>query len=110
MLSPLDSPAVTSVHDCTFDDMDLCQQSDVSVISASAYLLHSSGTVSNCRMFFLSSVLDTFQPSVLIFQCRVFLPFHTVHGVLAARILEWLAILSSSGPRFVRTLHYNHSV
>ena len=27
---------------------------------------------------------------VLIFQCHSFLPFHTVHGVLAARILEWV--------------------
>ena len=34
------------------------------------------------------------------------LPFHTVHGVLAARILEWFAIPSSSGSRCVRTLHY----
>ena len=33
-----------------------------------------------------------------------FLPFHTVHGVLVARTLEWFAIPSSSGPRFVRTL------
>ena len=31
--------------------------------------------------------------------------FHTVHGVLMARILEWFAIPSSSGPRFVRSLH-----
>ena len=29
-----------------------------------------------------------------------------VHGVLLARILEWFAIFSSSGPHFVRTLHY----
>ena len=25
-----------------------------------------------------------------IFQCPIFLPFHTVHGVLKARILKWL--------------------
>ena len=43
----------------------------------------------------------------LIFQCHIFLPFHTVHGVLAARIP---AIPSSSGPHFVRTLHYDPSV
>ena len=30
-----------------------------------------------------------------------FLPFHTVHGVLKARILKWFAIPFSSGPRFV---------
>ena len=33
------------------------------------------------------------------------LSFHTVHGVLKARILKWLAIPFSSGPQFVRTLH-----
>ena len=31
--------------------------------------------------------------------------FHTAHGVLGARILEWFAIPFSSGPCFVRTLH-----
>ena len=38
-----------------------------------------------------------------------FLPFHAVHGVLEARILEWLAIPFSSGPHFVRTLHHDLS-
>ena len=37
----------------------------------------------------------------LIFWCHIFLPFHTVHGVLEARILEWFAIPFSSGPRFI---------
>jgi len=45
-----------------------------------------------------------------VFQCPIFLPFHTVHGVLKARILKWLAILSSSGPHFVRILHYDPPV
>ena len=27
---------------------------------------------------------------------HIFLPFHTVHGVLVARILEWIAISSST--------------
>ena len=27
-----------------------------------------------------------------------FLPFHSVHGVLAVRIMEWFAIVSSIGP------------
>ena len=30
---------------------------------------------------------------------------YIVHGILQARILEWVAIPFSSGPRFVRTLH-----
>ena len=38
------------------------------------------------------------------------LPFHTVHGVLTARILEWFAIPSSSGSHCVRTLHYYPSI
>ena len=32
----------------------------------------------------------------------IFLPFHTVHGVLQARILKWFAIPFSSGPHSVR--------
>ena len=43
-------------------------------------------------------------------QCRIFLPFHTVHGVLKARILKWFAIPFSSGPHFVRTLHHDPSI
>ena len=37
------------------------------------------------------------------------LPFHIAHGVLAARILEWFAIPSYSGPHFVRNLYYDLS-
>ena len=32
----------------------------------------------------------------MIFQYRIFLPFHTVYGFLKARILKWFAILFSS--------------
>ena len=32
-----------------------------------------------------------------IFQCHTILPFHTVYGVLKARILKWFAIPFSSG-------------
>ena len=46
-----------------------------------------------------SSILGTYQP--------VFLPFHTVHGVLKARILKWFAIPFSSGPHSVRPLHHD---
>ena len=54
-----------------------------------------------------SSILGTYQPEEFIFQCLIFLPFHTVHGVLKVRILKWFAIPFSSGPRFVRTLHHD---
>ena len=40
----------------------------------------------------------------------IFLPFHTVHGILMARILERMAIPSSGGSHFVRTLHYDLSI
>ena len=52
-----------------------------------------------------SNILDTYWPGKFIFQCLIFLPFHTVHGVLKARILKWFAIPFSSGPHFVRILH-----
>ena len=52
---------------------------------------------------FSSSILGTF-------QCPIFLPFHTVQRVLKARILKWFTIPFSSGPRFLRTLHYDPSV
>ena len=57
-----------------------------------------------------SSILGTYRPGEFIFQCPIFLPFHTVHGVLKARILKWFAIPFSSGPRFVRTLHHDPSI
>ena len=38
------------------------------------------------------------------------MPFHTVHGVLKARILKWLAIPFSSGPHSVRLLHHDPPV
>ena len=59
---------------------------------------------------FSSSILGTYQTGEFIFECPVFLPFHTVHGVLKARILKWFALPFSSGPRFVRTLHHDLSV
>ena len=41
----------------------------------------------------------------LLLTFRVF--FHTVHGVLKARILKWFAIPFSSGPHFVKSLHHD---
>ena len=67
-------------------------------------LLILSGVISP---LFSSSILDTYQSGEFIFQCPIFLPFHTVYGVLKARILKWFAIPFSSGPHFVRTLHHD---
>ena len=55
-----------------------------------------------------SSTLGTYWPGEFLFQCPIILPFHTIHGVLKARILKWCAIPFSSAPHFVRTLHLTH--
>ena len=59
---------------------------------------------------FSSSILGTYRTGDFIFQCPIFLPLHTVHGVLKARILKWFAIPFSSGTHFVRTFHHDPSV
>ena len=56
------------------------------------------------------SILGTYQPGEFLFQYRIILPFHTVHGVLKARILKWFAIPFSGGPHSVRPLHHDLSV
>ena len=52
-----------------------------------------------------SSILGTYRPWEFFSQCPIFLPLHSVHGVLKARILKWFAfpspvdhILSDSPP------------
>ena len=52
------------------------------------------------------SILGVYRPGEFIFQCPIFLPFHTVHEVLKASMLKWFAIPFSSGPCFVRILHH----
>ena len=54
-----------------------------------------------------SSILGTYWPGKFIFQCPIFLPFHTIHGFLKVRILKWFAIPFSSGQHFVRTFHHD---
>ena len=63
------------------------------------------------KLFLHSSPVAYWAPTNLgIFQCSIFSPFHTVHGVLKARKLKWFSIPFSSGPHFVRTLHHVLSV
>ena len=62
-----------------------------------------SGAISNCPPLFPSSMLDIFQPGGLIFRHHIFCFFIMFMGFLGAWILEWFAIPSSSGSRFVRT-------
>ena len=59
-------------------------------------------------LLFSSTVLDTSNLGAHLLVSH-FLLFHTVHEVLAARILEWVAVSSCSGPCFVRILHYDLS-
>ena len=53
-----------------------------------------------------SSILGIYQPGSSS-QCPIFLPFHSVHGVLNAWIMTWFAIPFSSGPHFVRIIHHD---
>ena len=55
-----------------------------------------------------SSILGTYRPGEFLFQCPIFLPFQTLHGVLKVRILEWFAIPFSSGPHFVRSVVFRN--
>ena len=64
-------------------------------------LLIPSGVISP---LFSSNILGTYWPEKFIFHCHIFLPFHTVYGVLMVRMLKF-AIPFSSAPHFVRTLH-----
>ena len=57
-----------------------------------------------------SKILGTYWPGEFLFQYPIILPFHTVHGVLKARVLKWFAIPFSSGPRSVRPLHHDPSI
>ena len=55
------------------------------------HLFFLSGIISS---LFSSSMLGIYWPGEFLFQCHIFLPFHTVHGVLKARILKWFAVPS----------------
>ena len=57
-----------------------------------------------------SSISGTFRPGEFIFHCPIFLRFHTVHGVLKARILKCFFIPFSSGPHSVSPLHHGLAI
>ena len=90
LLAPLDS-STTGYHFC-FD-------------SASSFFL---------ELFLHSSPVAYWTPAHLvgrlIFQCHIYLAFHTVHGFLKSRILKQFAIPFSSGPRLIRTLYLDASI
>ena len=57
-----------------------------------------------------SSILGTYQPGEFPFQYPIILPFHTVQGVLKARILKWFAVPFYNGPHSIRPLHHDPSI
>ena len=59
---------------------------------------------------FSRSILGTYWPGEVFFQCPVFLPFHTVHGVLKERILSGLPFPSPGDHVFFQTLQYDQSI
>ena len=52
-------------------------------------------------LLFPSSILDTYQPRELIFWCHIFLPFHTVPGVLLTKLSVVLEIYYFSWDTYV---------
>ena len=59
------------------------------------------------RLFSILKLPEKFIEKRSSFYWNWIFAFHTVYGVLKARILKWFAILFSSRPHFVRTLHHD---
>ena len=95
-----------SVMSDSLKPMDSAHQASLSITNSGS-LLRLTSTESVISPLFSSSILDTYQPGEFIFQCHIFLPFHTVHRVLKARILKWFAIPFSSRPCFIKILHHD---
>ena len=56
-----------------------------------------------------SSILDTYWPGEFVFQCPIFLPFHTVHGsqgksteAVCHSLLQWTTFCQNSPPWPIR--------
>ena len=64
-----------------------------------------SGAISNCPPLLPSSIEDTFWSGGAHLLVSYFLPFHTLHGVIAARILEYVHLLLR-WTTFCRNSHY----
>ena len=62
--------------------------------------------ITNSQSSLRLTSIESVMPSSHLILCRPLL-FLFVHGVLKARILKWFAILFSSGPHSVRTLHHD---
>ena len=64
-----------------------------------------SGAISNSLSFFPSSMLDIFWPGGSFSGVVSFCLF-ILHMGSPSKKMEWFGILSSSGPRFIRTSHW----
>ena len=83
----LSSIPLYSIGPCFYHQL----HSQLRIVFALAPSLILSGVISP---LISSSILGTYRPGEFLFQYPVILPFHTVHGVLRARILKWFAIPS----------------
>ena len=74
--------------------------------------LPDASTTGHCFRFRSTSsfLMELFLSSSPVAKGKYLFAFSPVHGVLKAKMLKWFAILFSSGPRFVRTLHHDPSV
>ena len=92
--------ALYSIEPCFY----LQSHPQLGIVFALAHPFILSGVISP---LISSSILGAYQPGEFLFQYPILLPFHTVHGVLKARILKWFAIPFSRGPHSVRPLHHD---
>ena len=109
----IDGEKVETVTDFIFSGSKITVDSDTAFKLKRLLLGRKAGT-NWPSLFILSGVISPFLPSNILDTYRpgqrrgahlpvsIFLPFHTVHGVLEAIIPEWFAIPFSSGPHFVR--------
>ena len=99
---PLDSPILVHFSSLipkmsVFFSLWLC----LFILSLWLCLFILSGVISS---LISSNILGTYQPGKFIFQCLIFLPFHTVHaqgkntGVVCHSLLQWTTFCQNSPP------------
>ena len=80
---------------CSLQHWILLSSPDISTTECCFHFILS-GAISNFPPLFFCGILNTFWPGSgggLIFQCDIFLPFYTAHGVLMGRILDSHSLL-----------------
>ena len=66
---------------CSLQHQSLLSPPDTSTAEHHFYFFILFEAISSFPLLFPRSILDTFQSGGCIFQCHIFLPFHTIHGV-----------------------------